>query len=123
MRRIVYLIGIIGLICLACNKKSKDNQVLPINSMKLIMWDMMKADEWFVQTTIKDTQHLRKKENIELYEQVFAIHNTSRKQFYNTYKFYQTHPDQLKILIDSITAFSNREKTLIDSMHKARPVK
>jgi hypothetical protein len=121
MRRIVYILGIIGLICLACNNKSKDN--LPINSMKLIIWDMMKADEWFVQTTIKDTLHLRKKENIELYEQVFAIHKTNRKQFYNSYKFYQTHPDQLKILMDSITALSNREKTLIDSIHKARPIK
>jgi hypothetical protein len=77
--------------------------------MKLVVWDMMKADEWFVQTSIKDTLHLRKKENIQLYEEVFSIHKTSRKQFYNSYKYYQGHPDKFKVLMDSITALANRE--------------
>ena len=78
--------------------------------MKVVLWDMMKADEWYVQTTIIDTLHMRTKENIQLYEQVFAIHHTSKNQFYNSYKYYQTHPDKFKVLMDSITAYANREK-------------
>jgi len=103
------LMGIFMLL-LACNKKPKDQEILPINTMKLAMWDMMRADEWYTQTTLKDSLNKRYKENIQLYEQVFAIHGTTRKQFYNSYQYYETHPKEFKELMDSIYAFAQREK-------------
>jgi hypothetical protein len=87
-RKWIIVLGIC-LIFLACKKTPKDQEILPINAMKLAMWDMMRADEWFTQTTLKDSLNLRKKENIQLYEQVFTIHGTTRKQFYNSYKYYE----------------------------------
>jgi hypothetical protein len=108
-RKWIIVLGIC-LIFLACKKTPKDQEILPINTMKLAMWDMMRADEWFTQTTLKDSLNLRKKENIQLYEQVFAIHGTTRKQFYNSYKYYETHPKEFKELMDSIYAYKEREK-------------
>ncbi len=108
-RKWIIILGICFSI-LACKKTPKDQVILPINTMKLAMWDMMRADEWFTQTSLKDTLYLRKKENIQLYEQVFAIHGTTRKQFYNSYKYYETHPKEFKELMDSIYAFKEREK-------------
>lgn len=105
----IIILGIC-LLGIACKKTPKDQEILPINTMKLAMWDMMKADEWFTQTTFKDSLFKRKKENIQLYEQVFAIHGTTRKQFYNSYKYYETHPKEFKVLMDSIYAFTEREK-------------
>jgi hypothetical protein len=100
----------ICLLVLSCKKTPKDQVILPVNTMKLAMWDLMRADEWYTQTTLKDSLNKRLKENIQLYEQVFAIHGTTRKQFYNSYKYYETHPKDFRVLMDSISAFSEREK-------------
>ena len=95
---------------IACKPQPADKKILPINSMKKIMWDMMQADEWYIQTSLKDSLHKRDKENIQLYEQIFSIHQTSRKQYYNSYHYYQMHPNELKELVDSLTAYAAREK-------------
>ena len=94
----------------ACKPQPADKKILPINSMKKIIWDMMQADEWYIQTSLKDSLHKRDKENIQLYEQIFSIHQTSRKQYYNSYRYYQMHPNELKELVDSLTAYAAREK-------------
>ena len=94
----------------ACKLQSADKKILHVNSMKKIMWDMMQADEWYIQTSLKDSLHKREKENIQLYEQIFSIHQTSRKQYYNSYRYYQMHPNELKQLVDSLTAYAAREK-------------
>ena len=78
--------------------------------MKLVMWDLIKAGEWHIQIIARDSALRNKKEDIRLYEQVFAIHGITKDQFYNSYKYYEAHPVQFKVLIDSLDAFSNREK-------------
>ncbi len=108
-RKWIIVLGVC-LFFLACKKTPKDQVILPINTMKQAMWDIMRADEWYTQTTLKDSLNLRKKENIQLYEQVFAIHGTTRKQFYNSYKYYETHPKEFKELMDSIYVYKEREK-------------
>ena len=84
------------------------NNHLSINTMKVIVWDMACADELFAQKMMKDSSVLQKKENIKLYEQVFLIHKISKNQFYDNYKYYQLHPDQFKILMDSVQAYGSR---------------
>ena len=78
--------------------------------MKLVMWDLIKAGEWYSQIISRDSALRNKKEDIRLYEQVFAIHGITKDQFYTSYKYYEAHPVQFKVLIDSLDAFSNREK-------------
>lgn len=109
IRKWIWIMGL-AVLLLACKKKPKDQEILPINTMKLAMWDMIRADEWYTQTTLKDSLNKRKKENIQLYEQVFAIHGTTRKQFYNSYQYYETHPKAFKELMDSMYAYTQREK-------------
>lgn len=99
-----------GIVFLACHKKSGDKEILPINKMKGVMWDMIRADEWFTQTQFKDSLRKRTKENFELYEQVFKIHHTNKAQYYNSYKYYEAHPVVFKELIDSVNALAEREK-------------
>ena len=110
-RRILFIICI-PLFLFACKAKSDNKSVLPINTMKLVLWDILKADEWYTQTTIRDTLHKRVNENFLYYEEVYKIHHTNKEQFYHSYKFYETHPDQFKILIDSVVAYGDRDKAL-----------
>ena len=93
---------------MGCKSGGDNKMILPLDTMKVVMWDMLKADEWYIRKTIKDSTLKTKHENIRLYEQVFAIHNITRKQFYTSYKYYESHPPEFKVLIDSIEASSNR---------------
>ncbi len=40
----------------------------------------------------------------EIYPQIFKKHAVSDSLFYTSYSFYETHPEQLKILMDSLTS-------------------
>ncbi len=110
--RYVMMIIFSVLIMVACKTKNTNNKLLPISSMKLVLWDILKADEWYTQTSIRDTLHKRLNENFQIYEQVFQIHHVSKKQFYDSYKFFETHPDQFKTLIDSVIAVGDRDKVI-----------
>ncbi len=94
---------------LSCGSSAKKD-ILPVNSMKQVVWDMMKADEWFAKTNMKDTLAKKKREDIRLYEQVFTVHHITREQFYTSYRYYETHPESLKELLDSVEALSTREQ-------------
>jgi hypothetical protein len=102
----------------ACKGKQTNLKILPVSSMKLVLWDILKADEWYTQTVIRDTLHKRVNENFQLYEQVYKVHHISKEQFYASYKFYETHPDQFKTLIDSVIAVGDRDKVI----EKSTPV-
>ena len=40
----------------------------------------------------------------EIYPQIFKKHKIEDSLFYSSYHYYETHPDQLKILMDSLTS-------------------
>jgi hypothetical protein len=103
---------VFAMLLFSCKGKQNKKNILPVSSMKLIMWDILKADEWYAQTAIRDTLHKRLNENFQIYEQVYKIHHVSKEQFYTSYKFYETHPDQFKILIDSVIAVGDRDKVI-----------
>ncbi len=112
MRKIAWMMFIVCLATTGC-RHNADDKPLPIPTMKLVMWDMMKADEWYLSIISKDSTGKKRKDNIRLYEQVFSIHGITRTHFYNSYKYYEAHPVQMKILIDSIDQFSVRERNLL----------
>ncbi len=114
------IIVFIAISLFACKSKKVDPKLIPLNSMKIVLWDILKADEWYIQTSIRDTLHARVNENFLLYEEVYKVHHINKDQFYNTYKFYETHPDQFKVLIDSVVAYGDRDKAVEQNL--PRPV-
>lgn len=109
---------IVLIVFVCCKKKSSGNNILQIEDMKTVMWDMSTADEWFNQIPPTDSLHKTRSQNILLYEQVFASHNITKKQFYNSYQYYQTRPDKMKILLDSVSAYGERIKNNYKSPKK-----
>jgi hypothetical protein len=108
------------LLCLGltgCRSFSGSEKVLDINTMKLVMWDLLKADEWYVRKSLIDSTVKKKKENIGLYDKVFGIHGISKNQFYFSYKYYESHPIEYKTLLDSVESFGNRERNNLMNMH------
>jgi hypothetical protein len=108
------LICVMGVSCRFSGKK----EILGIDSMKVVMWDMMKADELYMRMLAKDSTAGQHKVNIRLYEEVLALHKTTKGQFDSSYKFYEAHPVAFKALIDSLEAFSAREKNRLSQESK-----
>lgn len=107
MRKMIWLLCLLY----ACSG-NKQEKPLPIDKMKVVMWDMIKAGEWYNITATADTTARKRKEDLRLYSQVLAVHGITREMFYNSYRYYQAHPVAFKALADSIDAYSVREKEI-----------
>ena len=99
----------IGVLLAACRGNSNE-QLLDINEMKVIVWDMLKADELYTVQQAKDSTLRIQKKNLEYYEKIFAYHKISRFTFYKSFTYYEAHPLEMKELLDSIDQYATREK-------------
>jgi len=86
--------------CIRDNKVPKD--VIPQNQIRKIMWDLMRADAYVTDFIMKDSTCDKKVESIKLYEKIFSIHSTTRETFKKSLAFYQSRPDLLKVINDSL---------------------
>ncbi len=118
MRKWILLCIITG--CISCGRSRGKDAIIPTDSMKLIMWDLVKADEWFARMVVKDTGVVRRKEDVKLYEQVFKIHGVTRERFFKSYRYYEGHPLEYKLILDSLETFSARDRVnrLMDQHHR-----
>lgn len=105
---------------MACRGEEVPKNIISVNEMSKMMWDIMKMDEYYLRITAKDTLNLKLKENIRLYEQVFSSYGIKRKKFYDSYHYYEAHPKQFKMLIDSIDAIATRERNLINQKSQSK---
>ncbi len=95
----------------ACNSQSSvPREVIAPDQMKKIVFDLLRADEYVSSYVFKDSSLDRKQETIKMYEQVFLIHKISKTEFYNSYRYYQEHPDKHKLMFDSLTNWSSRQR-------------
>lgn len=116
---------IISIICLlfifiACSSSPVPKGVLPPEKMQKVVSDIIRIDEFINNFVVKDSTVDIKKKRSTLYEQVFKVNGTSRKEFYTSYTYYQQHPDLQKGLFDSL--YENLNKKKIEVV-KPKPVK
>lgn len=103
MKKWLYLF-FICLLAIGCKNKGGDNSIIPIVKMQAILTDLMKADQFISDFRVpRDTVMNRDVESIKLYQQVFTIHGISKAQFEQSLTYYQSRPDLLKAMMDSIS--------------------
>jgi phosphorylcholine metabolism protein LicD len=95
----------------ACTrKKDMSGDIIIKEKMQAILWDIFQADAFTEQYIKKDSSKNPALENARLQQQIFSIHKVSRQDFQRSYLFYKTHPTEMKILLDSISAKAERER-------------
>lgn len=96
----------------ACSDRSAvPNDILPPDSMRTILRDVIIADGYSTQIISKDSsRHDKMKASEDLMETVFKIHHTTRAAFRKSLSFYESRPDLNKIIFDSLAADANRRK-------------
>ena len=107
--QVLFFLMVIGGLLAACKGNSKE-QLLDINQMKVIVWDMLKADELYTVQQVKDSTFRLQKKNLEYYEKIFAYHKINHSTFYNAFAYYEAHPLQMRELLDSIDQYATRER-------------
>ncbi len=81
--------------------------------MQKIVWDILKADEYYVRIRVKDTIAPIQTNNLKLYDQVFKSYGITKEQFYFSYKYYESHPVQFKVLIDSVESIAKFQRNQV----------
>jgi hypothetical protein len=96
--------------CSAGDKVPKD--VLPVNKMKAIIWDMSLAENMASEKYVinKDSQRIMV---TGLYQKIFNLHKIDKTSFYKSYAYYEAHPKVLQELFDSVNAYGLRQKTKV----------
>lgn len=85
----------------ACHKREKIN-VLPPAEMKTLLWDFMRADEMAETFSLKDSSWRGLDRHAQTYQQILSIHHTTREAFRKSLHYYESNPDQLKPILDSL---------------------
>jgi len=119
------------LFLLGCKNKNKvPHGIIPENKMEMMIWDMVRADEFITSLEINPDSTNKKTESIKLYEQIFRIYNSSKKEFQKSLSFYTSHPALLKVMMDSLsvkqrdTTIPNKKpKEIIDSLRFKRKLR
>ena len=78
------------------------------------MWDLMRADAYVSDFIMKDSTRNKNTESALFYEKVFALHSTNQEAFNKSMNFYESRPDLLKIITDSLRSDEKKVQTYPD---------
>src|SRR5690348_8704583 len=82
--------------------------VLPPAKMQSVMWDLMQADAMAEYYAAKDSALSDLAKHVNNYQNVLALHKISKEDFKRSLSYYQGHPSKLKVILDSLQAFTER---------------
>ena len=99
------LIFLVSLFLISCSGKE---DILSPARMQGVMWDYVQADVYSYEFLKKDSLINADSSHMVLLTSIFDRHKISKKDFFRSYDFYLSHPDQLNPILDSIIAKQNR---------------
>ncbi len=80
--------------------------------MKSILWDVMRAQSLVRELSLKDSTVDVAIRTQLLFQKIFEIHRTDSALFNKSYNWYVKHPDDLKLIFDSLYVQKARENSL-----------
>lgn len=98
---------IVSVVLYGCSAKPAMPE-MPINQMKYIIWDLMKADELVLNVQKRDSGQSIKPILAQYHATVYKLHNVQEADFKKSYKQYAENPVLMKELYDSVLAVSQR---------------
>jgi hypothetical protein len=110
MNRIVVLFFLF--LAIGCNGGNDvPDGILPPKKMQQVMWDMIQVDGLVAYSY--DTLIKKPGKRIELYHTVLSNYKITKEEFRKNMQYYQTRPDLLKIVFDSLQQMALRDTSRI----------
>ncbi|MBL0357053.1 MAG: DUF4296 domain-containing protein [Chitinophagaceae bacterium] len=95
----------------SCADKEGKGTVLSTAKMQDVMWDMLMADAYTEKYLKTDSSKKELKQNAALQQKIFEFHKINREDFYKSYNYYSSRPDVMRIMLDTIGAKAERERS------------
>ena len=106
-----YFITCLLIVLFSCSSKNRiPSDILPVEKMKLVIWDLAKADEFILNYKMKDSIITKEDESIRMYNQVLDIHSIDEAEFKKSLNFYENNPLLLKAVFDSLNVMDQYEE-------------
>jgi hypothetical protein len=107
---IKYFISVLACLNLlsACTEKSP---IIEPAKMQSILWDVIQLEAYSQLIIAPDTVKMDVKKNALLQKKIFLLHGVSKEQYFKSYQFYSTHPEMMRIILDSITTKADRDRS------------
>jgi len=115
MTRFIYPVLFVCVMSACSSSDSIPNGVLAPEKMKIVMFDVLRAQELANLKYGWDTTTMNTNMPVML-QQVFDIHKISKDDFYTSFRYYEAHPDKNKELFDSLGTYTDRAKQDIYKM-------
>ena len=108
MRYFFSFILLSSLLILSCRSDKKQPEgILPEKKLRVVLWDMMRADQFLTDFVFsRDTSLNKLNESMLVYNRIFAIHRVTKEEFQQSFRYYKEQPGLLKGLLDSVAAFN-----------------
>lgn len=111
MIRNVLAVFAVAVVLYACgNDDSIPSNVLKLDKMQAVMWDIVRADVFTVEYIKRDSVKNLQQENLRLQKKIFALNNITHEQYYRSYEYYKSKPELMKALLDTMAARVNRSR-------------
>lgn len=112
-----FIIGLFLVFLITACKDNIPKNILRPKEMGAVLWDVFRADEMATIYANKDSLYKKTDKRNELYQTVFQVHHISKEEFEKSFQFYQSRPDLLKPILDSLQSQTNRS-TKSDSLKR-----
>lgn len=96
---------LIAILTASCGKKNDiPGGIMDQKKMREVLWDMMRADQFLTDYVMNiDSTASRSKKSYALYSQVLALHEINQETFRESFYYYRSHPELMKVIMDSIS--------------------
>lgn len=92
------------------NKKDVPKGIIQPAKMQVVLFDILRADDFVFDFVKKDSAKKPEEELAKLQRQIFAEHKITKEEFYKSFDFYKAHPDIMQVVLDSMINISTRNK-------------
>ena len=107
MSRSVFFI-ILLLVVLGCSQGKVPRSILSQQKMEDVLWDVLLADQTADYYIQRDSSVKALQKHADLYQQLFQIHKISKEDFQKSLRFYESHPQLFRPVLDSLQKRSER---------------
>ena len=93
----------LSLVLFSCaSKVAVPKDVISPDKMERVMYDVIRADELVDFSITIDSSYRNFSKRTALYDSIFSFHAVSKEYYQKSLQFYQSHPDLLKAILESL---------------------
>lgn len=104
MKNISYLIVVFFILVSCGNKNKVPTEIIQPEKMQNILWDVVRSQALSAEEARKDSTINEIAQTKVFVQKVFKIHNITSLDYDKSYKWYTSHPDIMKVLLDSLSS-------------------